>query len=52
MVAQPAFVCAYLMSHAVNLSCMQESHRQINPTGIVAIGPELDYFTPHGRETM
>ena len=30
----------------------QESHRQINPTGIVAIGPELNYFTPHGRENM
>ena len=25
------------------------SHRGINPTGIVAKGPELDFFVPHGR---
>lgn len=25
------------------------SHRQINPTGIVPIGPELDFSAPHGR---
>ncbi|MEM7392459.1 MAG: glutathione S-transferase C-terminal domain-containing protein, partial [Verrucomicrobiota bacterium] len=25
------------------------SHRSINPTGIVPIGPILDYMTPHGR---
>ncbi len=31
---------------------MQESLGKINPTGIVAIGPELNYFTPHNRETM
>jgi putative glutathione S-transferase len=30
----------------------QESHTNINPHGIVAIGPELDYSTPHGREKM
>jgi putative glutathione S-transferase len=25
------------------------SHRNINPTGIIPIGPELDFTTPHGR---
>ena len=25
------------------------SHRNINPTGIVPLGPELDYAAPHGR---
>ncbi|MCQ3830002.1 glutathione S-transferase family protein [Microbulbifer elongatus] len=25
------------------------SHRNINPTGIVPVGPELDYAAPHGR---
>ena len=25
-------------------------HRHINPTGIVPIGPMLDFTTPHGRE--
>ena len=26
-----------------------ESHRNINPTGIVPLGPALDFTTPHGR---
>ena len=26
-----------------------ESHATINPTGIVPMGPELDYMAPHGR---
>jgi putative glutathione S-transferase len=26
------------------------SHRTINPTGIVPIGPEIDFTEPHGRE--
>lgn len=26
------------------------SHDTINPTGIVPLGPELDFSTPHGRE--
>ncbi|TGR93428.1 glutathione S-transferase family protein, partial [Mesorhizobium sp. M2E.F.Ca.ET.209.01.1.1] len=25
------------------------SHRSINPTGIVPVGPELDYAAPHDR---
>ncbi len=28
------------------------SHRAINPTGIVPIGPELDFDRPHGRERL
>ena len=28
------------------------SHRTINPTGIVPMGPELDLFAPHGREAL
>ncbi|XP_076444790.1 glutathionyl-hydroquinone reductase YqjG-like [Babylonia areolata] len=29
-----------------------ESHRSINPYGIVPIGPELDFMEPHGRDKM
>lgn len=29
-----------------------ESHKTINPTGIVPMGPELDLLAPHGRETL
>jgi putative glutathione S-transferase len=28
------------------------SHRTINPSGIVPIGPELDFRLPHGREAL
>lgn len=28
------------------------SHRTINPTGIVPIGPELDFRAPHGRAAL
>lgn len=28
------------------------SHRQINPTGIVPLGPELDYTRPHNRAQL
>ncbi|MEZ2130514.1 MULTISPECIES: glutathione S-transferase family protein [unclassified Sinorhizobium] len=28
------------------------SHRTINPTGIVPVGPELNFDRPHGRERM
>jgi hypothetical protein len=27
------------------------SHRGINPTGITPLGPELDFTSPHGRDT-
>ncbi len=29
-----------------------ESHRTINPAGIVPMGPELDLLGPHGRQTL
>ncbi len=29
-----------------------ESHKTINPTGIVPMGPELGLLAPHGRETL
>ena len=29
-----------------------ESHRTINPTGIVPVGPEIDLAAPHGRERL
>ncbi|MDX1715830.1 MAG: glutathione S-transferase family protein [Anderseniella sp.] len=25
------------------------SHESVNPTGIIAVGPDLDYWQPHGR---
>jgi len=28
------------------------SHRQVNPTGIVAVGPVLDFLAPHGRDAQ
>ena len=29
-----------------------ESPRTVNPTGIVPVGPELDFAAPHGREKL
>jgi putative glutathione S-transferase len=29
-----------------------ESHRSLNPAGIVPAGPEIDFLAPHGREGM
>ena len=29
-----------------------QSHRTINPSGIVPVGPELDFLAPHGRERL
>ena len=29
-----------------------QSHRNINPSGIVPIGPQLDFSRPHGRERL
>lgn len=28
------------------------SHRKINPTGIVPVGPDLDFTEPHGRDRL
>jgi putative glutathione S-transferase len=29
-----------------------QSHRTINPSGVVPVGPELDFLAPHGRERL
>lgn len=29
-----------------------ESHKSVNPTGIVPTGPDLDLLTPHGRDAV
>jgi putative glutathione S-transferase len=29
-----------------------QSHTQINPTGIVPVGPDLDFTAPHGRDRL
>jgi putative glutathione S-transferase len=29
-----------------------QSHRQINPSGVVPVGPDLDFLAPHGRERL
>jgi putative glutathione S-transferase len=44
------------VADTVNLSHIKrhyyESHRTINPTGVVPVGPELDFAGPHGREAL
>jgi putative glutathione S-transferase len=41
------------IARTVNLTHIKRhyymSHRHINPTGIVPLGPEIDFGTPHGR---
>ncbi|MEQ8815378.1 MAG: glutathione S-transferase family protein [Thalassobaculum sp.] len=29
-----------------------QSHRGVNPTGIVPVGPDIDYAAPHGRDGL
>ncbi len=29
-----------------------QSHGTINPTGVVPVGPEIDFLAPHGREEL
>jgi glutathionyl-hydroquinone reductase len=29
-----------------------QSHRTVNPSGVVPVGPELDFLAPHGREHL
>ncbi|PVD28098.1 hypothetical protein C0Q70_10679 [Pomacea canaliculata] len=29
-----------------------ESHKSLNPLGIVPVGPDLDFMSPHGRESL
>ncbi|NKJ03972.1 glutathionyl-hydroquinone reductase [Rhizobium sp. SG741] len=44
------------MAETVNLAHIKNhyyrSHKTINPTGIVPIGPDLDFDRPHGREGL
>jgi putative glutathione S-transferase len=28
------------------------AQRSVNPTGIVAVGPDLDFMAPHGRDVL
>ena len=41
------------VAETVNLHHIKQhyyaSHRSVNPTGIVPLGPEIDFTTPHGR---
>ncbi len=47
--------CTVLPVKCSIVSCFlfhyQESHLQINPHGIVAIGPDIDFNAPHNRDT-
>ena len=38
-------------SGIINFLNLQASHSQINPSGIVAIGPDIDFNLPHDRAT-
>jgi putative glutathione S-transferase len=44
------------VTETVNFSHIKQhyyqSHQTINPTGIVPIGPDLDFSSPHGRERL
>ncbi|WOS61726.1 glutathione S-transferase family protein [Sinorhizobium fredii] len=44
------------VAETVNMRHIKEhyyrSHRMINPTGIVPVGPELDLEAPHGRDNL
>lgn len=44
------------VAETVNLDHIKQhyyvTHREINPTGIVPLGPELDFGQPHGRERL
>lgn len=45
------FLCeAFYYTHIL-CTYLQESHTSINPHGIVAIGPDLDFMAPHDRAT-
>ena len=39
-------------AHRPPFPSVSGSHLQINPKGIVAHGPELDFNEPHGRDKM
>ena len=44
------------VAETVNLAHIRHhyfrSHRTVNPNGIISIGPQLDWTTPHGRERL
>lgn len=44
------------VAETVNMRHIKEhyyrSHTMINPTGIVPVGPEIDFTSPHGRERL
>lgn len=44
------------VAETCNLAHIKEhyytSHESVNPTGIVPLGPELDYDAPHGRDRL
>lgn len=46
--AQPGVAATFNLEHAKRH--YYESHRGINPTGIVPAGPAIDFTSPHGRE--
>ena len=40
-----------MLSFSFIADFIQESHLNINPCGIVAIGPDVDFNKPHDRAT-
>lgn len=46
--AHPGIAGTFNLEHAKRH--YYESHRSINPTGIVPAGPAIDFTSPHGRE--
>ena len=44
------------MAETVNMRHIKHhyyrSHKTINPTGVVPVGPALDLSKPHGRENL
>lgn len=48
--SQPGIAGTFNLEHAKRH--YYESHRGINPTGIVPVGPTLDVASPHGRERV
>jgi len=44
-------VTSMMLSFSFIADFIQESHLNINPCGIVAIGPDVDFNKPHDRAT-
>ncbi|UCE30285.1 MAG: glutathione S-transferase family protein [Burkholderiales bacterium] len=47
---QPGIAATIDFAH--NKRHYYESHPSINPTGIVPVGPQIDFAAPHGRERL